>query len=137
MKFSKNGVDYSITRTNNGKEVPVELGPSLGMNSKGPAHVKNSVNRRNSVQVTGNWCGMSNIDPPSGATWTSVYGEWIVPEITLRSGQTDADSPSIAQWVGIDGDDSCASGLIQGGTVSQASRTKSWYKAAADTCVDT
>jgi len=118
-QFSSNGVDYSIVMTQNGVEVPVTLGPALQMNSTGPVATFASRHRRNNVESTGNWCGMSNTEPPSG-TWKSVWGGWVVPQVSLRSDQTNADEPSIAQWVGIDGD-GCNSGLIQGGTVSQVS----------------
>lgn len=117
-RFSSNGVDYEVVMTQNGVEVPVTMGPSLGMNSTGPTAAVAS-RKRTTIQSTSSWCGMSDVDAPSG-TWKSVWGGWIVPEISLRSGQTDADEPSITQWVwvGIDGD-GCDTELIQGGTVSQ------------------
>ena len=121
MNLKKGGVEYTIVRTDNGKEVPVKLGPDLGISSRGPVRVNAPVTRRNNVQNTGNWCGMSNTVPPPGASWVNVYGTWVVPTVSLRAGQSASQTPSVAQWVGIDGDDSCATGLIQGGTVSQVS----------------
>lgn len=137
---SENGIDYTITMTQHGVEIPAELSTVPNLSTKGPVKASaNGKRRRNTVQSTTNWCGMSNVNPPSGH-WTNVEAIWTVPQISLRSGQTDADEPSIAQWVGIDGDDSCATGLIQGGTVSSINSDGSqsnyaWWEFVPDALV--
>lgn len=115
---SGNGVNYEITMTQHGSELPVELSSRPALSTSESLKIDSpGKSRRNNVQSTANWCGMSNVNPPSGY-WTNIESVWTVPQISLRSGQTNANQPSIAQWVGIDGD-GCGTGLIQGGTVSQ------------------
>lgn len=115
---SENGVDYTIKMTQYGSELPIELGARPNLTTRGSMKIDSAdKTRRNNVQSTSNWCGMSNVNPPSGY-WTNVESAWNVPQISLRSSQNNADQPSIAQWVGIDGD-GCGTGLIQGGTVSE------------------
>ena len=116
VSYTSNGVTYTITKTKDGVEVPGKEGPTLDMTSKAPIKTE-SKEKIKAGQESSNWCGMVDTSAPSG-TWTNIYGFWTVPQISLRSGQSDSDEPSIAQWVGIDGD-GCGSGLIQGGTVSQ------------------
>jgi hypothetical protein len=129
-KFSLDGVEVTITRISNGKEVPVELGPDLGRSSQRSSSTKRSVNRRTVIEFSENWCGMSNVDAPSGTTWTNVFGTWVVPEISLRDGQTPSETPELTQWVGIDGDtlsgDKCT-GIIQGGTASAVCQRRTKY----------
>lgn len=115
-QFSSNGVHYSVVMTKNGTEVPVKMGPPRGRNSTRSSAMA-SLSKRGTVTTTGNWCGLADNSPPSG-TWKSVVGGWVVPDVSLRSGQTASEEPSICQWVGIDGY-SCSTGLIQGGTVSE------------------
>lgn len=105
--------------TQHGSELPIELGTRPDLSTSGSVKIGSpGKNRRSNVQSSSsNWCGMSNVNPPSGH-WTNVESVWNVPQISLRSGQTNANQPSIAQWVGIDGD-GCGTGLIQGGTVSE------------------
>lgn len=67
------------------------------------------------TSVTSNWCGLSQIDPPSGE-WTNIYGRWYVPAISLRSGQTDASGDNLAQWVGLGS--GCSNTIFQAGTVT-------------------
>lgn len=114
--FSSHGVTYTVTRTKHGVELPVAMGPKLGVSSKGP--IKSlSKGKRQSGQESTNWCGMVDTTAPSG-TWVNIVGAWTVPQISLRGGQSYSDEPSLAQWVGIDGD-GCGTGLIQGGTLSE------------------
>lgn len=120
---AESGTKISITMTDkDGAELPVELGPALNWTTqlRQPATTSSSgrKNRRGTISDSANWCGLINQDPPSGQ-WSNVIGQWVVPEIALRSGQTDADEPSIAEWVGIDGTGTCSTGgLIQAGTLS-------------------
>ena len=116
---SENGVNYEIKMTQHGSELSIELGSRHDLSTSGSVKIDSPGKiRRNNVQSSSsNWCGMANVTPPSGY-WTNVEGVWNVPQISLRSGQTNANQPSIAQWVGIDGD-GCGTGLIQGGTVSE------------------
>ncbi|KUL82435.1 hypothetical protein ZTR_11201 [Talaromyces verruculosus] len=81
---------------------------------------------------------MANVNPPSGY-WTNGEGIWNVLHISLRSGQTNTNQPSIAQWVGIDGD-GCGTGLIRGGTVSEimsdgSQSNSAWWEFVPDALV--
>jgi hypothetical protein len=86
--------------------VPIALGSVL------PVTGRDAIEKRN--EVTANWCGAVSV-APSGTTFKTVVGTWTIPELSLRSGQTVGEGPSIGQWVGISDDNG---GLIQGGTYS-------------------
>jgi hypothetical protein len=122
------GQEVNIKLTGpDGQELPVQL-------TELPASMKEALSRRkgapsqqtgvqDDVSTTTNWCGSAVYNPNDDPTteFIQVTGDWTVPTISLRSGQTVDDQPSIAQWIGIDGGGDCATGLLQGGTVSQAS----------------
>lgn len=110
LQVTSNGVTYIVTHTKNGVELPVVPGPKLDFSSR-------SRQRIGKRATSTNWCGVANTNSPGG-NWTNIVGAWTVPQISLRQGQSAGDQPSIAQWVGIDGD-GCGTGLIQGGTLSQ------------------
>ncbi|KAJ3499280.1 hypothetical protein NLG97_g445 [Lecanicillium saksenae] len=127
---TKNGVTYTVTYTKNGIKLPVVPGPKFSFSSRdrksaGSRRLSKTLKRD---QTSNNWCGVANTNAPGG-TWSSVSGGWSVPQISLRSGQSPYDQPSIAQWVGIDGD-GCGTGLIQGGTLSQLNSDGSQTNAA-------
>jgi hypothetical protein len=132
--FSHDGMTYSITMTKHGVEIPASIGSIPGASShemqtavaKARARRQQQQQQRQQARdnldkrdlyYSSNWCGLANTNPPSGV-WKNVWGGWVVPTVSLRSGQTDSQEPSIAQWVGIDGIGGCNGGLIQGGTVS-------------------
>ncbi|KAH8880495.1 concanavalin A-like lectin/glucanase [Thozetella sp. PMI_491] len=116
-------VTWSMKAYDNGVEVPYhddimilgDVGSRLNQRIQ-DAKAK----RATTVATSSNWCG--SVAQTTSGTYQSVSGTWTVPTISLRSGQSNSDEPSAAQWVGIDGD-GCASGaLIQGGTLSQIGR---------------
>ncbi|TQV93527.1 acid proteinase A [Cordyceps javanica] len=131
-----NGVTYTVTHLDaDGSELPVEFGPSIDATSR----VAQREERRRAradyekrTQTFSNWCGAANLDPPGGA-WNRVSGAWTVPEISLRSGQSSDEQPSLVQWIGIDGDGCQQGGLIQGGSGSQidsngAQENYAWFE---------
>ena len=112
-------VTITLHRTNTGEELPVtasalepELAKALSMRSTRVSQ---------DTSTTSNWCGVAVYNPNDDPTtqFTQVTGTWTIPTVSLRSGQTNNDQPSIAQWIGIDGGGPCSTGLLQGGTVSQ------------------
>lgn len=115
LEVTSNGVTYTVTYTKYGVELPVVPGPKFDFGSRGRLSGKKR-------QTSNNWCGVANTNSPGG-NWTNIVGAWSVPQISLRQGQSASDQPSIAQWVGIDGD-GCGTGLIQGGSLSQVSLSK-------------
>jgi len=113
-------VTWTFQKFENGVEVPFSAGPSTRFQSQamikvGEARKRNRLNGRASAATvqSSNWCGAS----VTGTGFTSVIGTWTVPTLSLRSGQSAASDPSLAQWVGIDGFSNSA--LIQGGTLSE------------------
>ncbi|KAH8650085.1 peptidase A4 family-domain-containing protein [Xylariales sp. PMI_506] len=113
-------VSFNVKAYDNGVEIPyVDEGIIMGdFGTRLNQRLQNAKAKGtgSSVSVSSNWCG--SVAQTTTKTFQSVSGQWVVPTLTLRDGQTDSDNPSVAQWVGIDGD-GCASGaLIQGGTLS-------------------
>ncbi|KAJ3473911.1 hypothetical protein NLG97_g10074 [Lecanicillium saksenae] len=112
-----NGVTYTVTyRDADGSELPVLPGPKIDGEARRAAREQRRIQKRS--QTEDNWCGYANRSPPNG-TFNLVTGSWTVPTVSLRKGQTNADTPSIVQWVGIDGDGCTKGGLIQGGSGSK------------------
>ena len=64
------------------------------------------------------WCGAIK----QGTNFHEVSGQWKIPQLSLRQGQTKADNTNIPIWVGIDGY-GCA-GLLQAGTTSFVSKNE-------------
>ncbi|KAJ7302733.1 peptidase A4 family-domain-containing protein [Mycena albidolilacea] len=113
-------VTWTFQKFQNGTEVPFSAGPQTRFQSQamvkvGEIRKRNRLNGRAAAATvtSSNWCGAAL----TGTGFTSVTGTWTVPTITLRSGQSAASDPALAQWVGIDGFSNSA--LIQGGTLSQ------------------
>ncbi len=100
----------------NGVEVPTVQGPETQFQTNVMQWVQASRQKEREVaaESSGNWCGAAQT---TSGTFKSVVGSWTVPTLSLRSGQTNRNEPSIAQWVGIDGFSNSA--LIQGGTLTQ------------------
>jgi hypothetical protein len=112
---------YQAVKIENGVETPVELTPlpadfKFPGRDKAPRPAPNGLARRsNPLYYDYNWCGA--VQSKSPGTFTDVFGQWYVPKLSLRSGQTDSDEPYLYQWVGLDGW-ACQTGLLQTGTGS-------------------
>lgn len=119
-----NGVTYTVTHLDaDGSELPVEFGPTIDATSRVAQReqrrkARAAGDKEKRTQTFSNWCGAANLNPPGGV-WNEVSGGWTVPEISLRSGQSANNQPSLVQWIGIDGDGCQSGGLIQGGSGSQ------------------
>jgi len=105
FKSFQDGVEIATT-----EGPPTELHTSLIQNLQKARKKQRDV----AAETSSNWCGAAQTTTGS---FKSVVGTWTIPSISLRSGQTNSDEPSIAQWVGIDGYSDQS--LIQGGTLTQ------------------
>jgi hypothetical protein len=129
---SPTGFHYTLTKTQHGVEVPVTPPPPLNSTRHGlfeagsrPASNATRKNLKRDLSVTGNWCGLAQLAPPSGEVWSEVHGTFQIPVLTTRDGQSYTEQPGIGQWVGLDG--GCGSEvLVQGGTESQVSGSVDW-----------
>ncbi|KAK3937951.1 concanavalin A-like lectin/glucanase domain-containing protein [Diplogelasinospora grovesii] len=113
-------INYQIKGYNihTGQEHPVSTHPITNISSSSFVASKSaSVQARADISYSGNWCGASQ-NPPSGSSFTNVFGIWNVVSVSPRSGQADSDHPVLCQWVGIDGTGAC-DGLLQCGQFSQ------------------
>lgn len=101
--FTMGGLEFTMSMFKGGEEIdpPVPM-PGNRTTAHGTL-----------ASVTSNWCGLSQINPPSGE-WTNIYGRWFVPAISLRSGQTDASGDNLSQWVGLGS--GCSNTIFQAGT---------------------
>jgi len=99
----------------------VTVSNSTGSRSKPMAQIAEARKRRResakfaprATVSSSNWCGAAL----TGTGFTSVTGQWTVPVLSLRPGQTAAQDPALAQWVGIDGFSDTS--LIQAGSLSE------------------
>ena len=75
-----------------------------------------------------NWCGTIL----TGKDIKTAEATWTVPTARLPAGGSKTTHYENSQWVGIDGDDSCAGALLQGGTSATVRITfsiaASWQK---------
>ncbi|KAH8892469.1 concanavalin A-like lectin/glucanase [Thozetella sp. PMI_491] len=115
-------VEWSFKTFQDGVEIGTALGPQTELQTNVMQRVQEArkEKRLTAAESSSNWCGAAQT---TTGTFKSVVGSWKVPTISLRSGQTNSQQPSIAQWVGIDGFSNSA--LIQGGTLTQISSSGS------------
>ncbi len=114
-QFALAEVKWSFRTYQDGIEIATAEGPNTKFQTNVAQRVE-SARLKKRVDVFTNWCGAAQTTTTSNP-FKSVVGTWVVPSISLRSGQTNRNEPSIAQWVGIDGLSNGA--LIQGGTLTQ------------------
>lgn len=103
---------------------PSPLIPSTG-NFESPEN-----NDTYQVQYSSNWAGAVQTSPPSGTTFTSVTGSFVVPSPKVPSGGRGTYAASA--WVGIDGD-TYGNAILQTGcdfTASSSGGTSydCWYE---------
>lgn len=132
--FSMSSLEFTMTMFKDGTEIDPPV-PVPGNRTT------TTTTHDTQASLSANWCGLSQIDPPSGE-WTNIYGRWYVPTVSLRSGQTDDSDDHLVQWVGLGG--GCSSTIFQAGTdtyidSSGSQGTAAWwemYPAVAEMYID-